>query len=109
MELSREVEVIVIDGLFPGDMFGALARMTPRGDSRTFQRLVELEARRLGFVVERDVRVSDRGDGRSGKVAVVACRGEDVIALELSDRAKSWAKLEAFRGATARAIVRRAA
>jgi hypothetical protein len=99
VDVGRDVRVDVVEGLLPSDVEAAILACEPQVTSRTFQRLVEMALRRLGYATRREVRVADRGDGRSGRIDLVAVKGSTFIALELdrcSARKKSLAKLACF-------------
>ena len=101
------VAVVVLDGFVPDDTLSVLLG-APTIGRRSVIGVLAAPLGRLGYRVSTSVSVSNRGDGHAGRIALVARRGEEVLALEQSDRAKSRAKLEAFEGATARVIVRAA-
>lgn len=63
-----------------------------------------------GWSVRREVVVQDRGDGRRGKIDLVATKDGRTVAIELdcrSPRAKSLRKLEAFNAHERIVILRR--
>lgn len=52
---------------------------------------------KLGFCCQHEYRVSDRGDGRSGRIDIIAIKGDLKLAIEIdrkSPRAKSIYKLK---------------
>lgn len=68
-------------------------------DARGFQEAVAARLRASGWTVRSEVPVSSRGDGRRGRVDLVAERDGEVVAIEcdrLSPREKSLAKLRAM-------------
>lgn len=68
--------------------------------------LFDLKA--MGYQVKRDYLIQNRGDGRRGKLDVLATRDDEVIALELdhaTPRRKSILKVNNCPNATARIIV----
>lgn len=85
-------------GDLPSDLCVALAAAS--GDSAAdFSAAVQARLQRDGWAVQCEVQVPDRGDGRVGRIDLVATRGPDVVAIELdrkTPRQKSIFKLESF-------------
>lgn len=104
---GRRVEVVVLDGDLPDDALAVLLGAELDGRVADLWS-VHLGLRSLGYDVATHVHVPSRGDGRGGRLPVVLRRGDEVVALERSDRAKAREKLERFEAATARVIVRAA-
>jgi hypothetical protein len=102
-----DVEVVVLDGFVPDDALSVLLG-SPTVGRRTVIGVLAGPLERLGYGLRTNVAVRSRGDGHGGRIALVARRGDEVLAIEQSDRVKSRAKLESFAEATARVIVRAA-
>lgn len=82
-------------------IIGAISSTVFRGIERAgqFQNCVQGLLERRGWRVEREVVVGDRGDGRRGKVDLVASQAGYRVGIELdnrSPRAKSVHKLRAL-------------
>jgi hypothetical protein len=88
------------------EMLLSLPSLTQHGE---FQRLVASGLTRLGFRVQTELPVPNRGDGRTGRIDLLARRGPCIVALELdrkSPRRKSLYKLRHL-GYGSRAVVLR--
>jgi hypothetical protein len=68
------------------DVVEALAALPDDLTAAAFHDAAEQALAALGFVVEREVWVSDRGDGRRGRIDLAASRGGRRLVLELDDR-----------------------
>lgn len=80
----------------------------PLCDAGRFHHLAACGMEKLGYWVKRNYLVADRGDGRRGKIDIVAKRGEEVVAIELDHvepRAKSLYKIQNFTAATTKLVV----
>lgn len=102
---ESEVEVVVLSGRVHDDALEALAAPRLHG-GRVNAGVAERRLELAGYELELDVRVESRGDGRRGRVATVARRGDETLAIEWSDRRKNRTKLFGVEDATARVIVR---
>jgi Holliday junction resolvase len=85
--------------------------LAARGDSAA-DYANDLRARLVaaGYDVTGEVPVTDRGDGRRGRVDLVATRGGETVAIEcdrLSPRRKSVVKLGQIEGASALVVALR--
>lgn len=83
-------------GSVPTDVKCAVGRLPTCDSAVAFSNRVQAALSSIGFDLETEWRVPDRGDGRFGKIDVVATRGDEVIAIELdrkSARKKSVYKL----------------
>lgn len=106
MGLSREPKATVGASAASGSDSGARLEVesiiaNARGGSAAqFQDDVHYRLRCACFVVHREVYVDNRGDGRRGRVDLVAFRGDLSVALELDNkvvRPKSATKLRQVR------------
>lgn len=85
------------------------SKTTPKPPAAAFQDSIELQFKHAGYETEREVPVPDRGDGRAGRIDLLARRGSEIVAIECDSgrpRRKSEEKLLAF-PATQRLIVLR--
>lgn len=105
---ERDVEVLVLCGHLSDDALSALLSTRLVGHRRPHapSAASELEAR--GFEVRANVTTPRAVAGRRGRIALLARRGDEVIAIGMGDRARTRAKLGAFEDVTARVIVRAA-
>lgn len=103
-----EVVLVVLDGRLSDDALDALLATRLVGHRRPHapSAASELEAR--GFEVRANVTTPRAVAGRRGRIALLARRGDEVIAIGMGDRARTRAKLGAFEDVTARVIVRAA-
>lgn len=70
--------------------------MAAGDDAKAFSRSLQDSLIRFGWALERERRVTDRGDGRYGQVDLVATKDRETVAIELdrhSARRKSIIKL----------------
>src|SRR5688572_11637592 len=79
-------------------------------DARTYHRLISQVLEQSGYIVSVDHPVPDRGDGRSGKIDIVAWSkdGWHTLAIELdrhSPRNKSIFKVKNYRPASGRLVI----
>lgn len=82
----------------------------PFANAKQVQNAIWQALRSLGWRVYREVPVRDRGDGRRGRVDLVALRGGEVIAIEVdgqNPRQKSVHKLRQVPRATFRLVLLR--
>lgn len=102
-----EVVLVVLDGRLSDDALDALLATRLVGHRRPHapSAASELEAR--GFEVRANVTTPRAVAGRRGRIALLARRGDEVIAIGMGDRERTRRKLEAF-DVTARVIVRAA-
>lgn len=98
--------VIVVDGVISDELLDALDTESLLESARTTARVLVTTLSDLGYIVRSGAPVADRGDGRGGRISIVAERPGERVAIETSERAKSRVKLASFPGATARVIVR---
>lgn len=85
------------------------SKATPKPPATAFHDFIESQFKKAGYETQREVPVSDRGDGSGGRIDLVARRGAEVVAVELDaerPREKSQTKLLAY-PATRRLIVLR--
>jgi hypothetical protein len=95
--------------IVPDDVRLTIAGLPTDLSARPFHDALQAALSELGFACDREVRVGDRGDGRPGRLDLVAERDGVRIAFELDDRSpreKSVTKLRSVTGA-ARVIVLR--
>lgn len=98
--------VIVVDGVISDELLDALDAEALLDSARTTARVLVTRLSEIGYIVRSGVPVADRGDGRGGRISIVAERPGERVAIETSDRAKSRVKLASLADATARVIVR---
>lgn len=97
-----------LEGSLPGDVAAELERIPAASSAKDFSASVTEQLRRLGFEIQTEYLVKNRGDGRRGRVDLVASRGPDVIAIELdrkTPRQKSVFKVRQVRNATAHLVL----
>jgi hypothetical protein len=83
---------------------------TPKPPAATFQDAIERHFQQLGFDVEREVAIPNRGDDHEGRIDLLARRDREVVAIECDrerPREKSREKLLAFSEATQKLIILR--
>lgn len=86
-------------GFIPPDVVEAIPTLPACENAKVLEHSTGHLLRSLGFNVNFHFRIPDRGDGRPGYIDIVACRGEEIIAVEcdrLVERQKSIIKLEKF-------------
>jgi len=77
-------------------------------DARSLHDYAEVALKAEGFKVKREVLVPQRGDGRRGRIDIVAERGAETVALELDrrqPRLKSVRKLMCLGSCSLKAVV----
>lgn len=94
-------------------VFEVLDSIVEEHGAKWFQDTACLLLRGLGYCVDREVLVPNRGDGKRGRVDIVAAKPFILIAIELDHtipRRKSIFKVQQIKGATMRLVYcRRAA
>jgi hypothetical protein len=84
-----------VRGSLPADVSRA-SRIAAGGDAQAFSSSLQDVLIRFGWSLERERRVADRGDGRHGRVDLIATKDRETVAIELdrySARRKSIIKL----------------
>lgn len=87
-------------GELPPDLIEACAELQPTSEASTFHKQTAEMLLSLGFDVKSEVPVPNRGDGRKGRVDLVALREATVLVVEcdcISAREKSIRKVLALR------------
>lgn len=103
------VELWLLSGSLPREVSEDICSVAP-SEARRFVRRVMGVLRRHGYSVRREVPVPNRGDGRSGRVDIVATCDGSTVAIEVdrcAPRGKSLVKLSWFPDEVTCAIVLR--
>lgn len=99
--------IVYLQGSLTDELADLLTSL-PLCDAGRFHHLAACGMEKQGWKVKRNFVVPNRGDGRRGKIDIVARRESECVAIELDHveaRAKSLFKLRNFTEATARLVV----